>query len=193
MDVRSLVRSIIVALVSIGLVILVIVLLIKGFAGKGSAPSSRINVGTYAYSSAIATLLIDGPTNLNQTHSQVRISVSGTENEIDIIQGYEGNVVKRQTYSNNPAAFGVFLQSLQLLNFSRGSSGSTDYRGFCPTGDRYVYSFSSDQSELFSYWSTSCGGQGTFQGDAPSVRRLFERQVPSHDLVTLTGGTGVNL
>lgn len=193
MDARSLIRSIIVALVSIGLVVLVIVLLVKGFSGKPSAPSSRINVGNYAYSSAIATLLIDGPTNLNQDHYQVRISVSGTENEIDVIQGYEGNVVKRQNYSNNAQGFGVFLQSLQLLNFSKGGKSPSDYRGYCPSGDRFVYSFSDAQNELFSYWSTSCGSQGTFQGSAQAVRTLFERQVPQRDLSLLVSGTNVTL
>lgn len=193
MDARSLIRSVIVALVSIGMVVLVIVLLVKGFSGKPSSPSSRINVGNYAYSSAIATLLIDGPTSLDQTHYQMRISVSNSQNEIDVIQGYQGNVVKRQVYTNNSAGFGTFLQALQLQNFSRGTKSPSDYRGYCPFGDRYVYSFTNDQDELFTYWSTSCGGQGTFQGSAQNVRRLFEQQVPQKDLNTLIGGTGLSL
>ena len=193
MDARSLIRSIIVALVSIGMVVLVIVLLIKGFSGKPSSPSSRINVGTYAYSSAIATLLIDGPTNIDQNHYQVRISVSNSESEIDVIQGYQGNVTKRQVYTNNSAAFGVFLQALQLQNFSKGVKAPSDYRGYCPFADRYVYSFSNDQNELFTYWSTTCGGQGTFQGNPQAVRRLFEQQVPQKDLNNFISGTNVSL
>jgi len=192
MDLRSALRTIIATLVGIGLVVLIIILLVKAFSG-GGAPANEVNVGKYGDTNATATLLIDGPTNLDQDHRQVRISVSGTQNQIDIISGYQGDIIKSQTYPNNSAAFTVFLQSLQLLGFSKGTRSTIDYRGYCPTGDRYLYSFSDDNSELFSYWSTSCGGQGTFRGNPPAVRSLFEDQVPQRDLVTLTGNTDVTL
>ncbi len=192
MDVRTLVRTLTVALFSIGLVILVIVLLVKGFSGHPSTPKNQVDVSTYTYKAAIATLLIDGPTNLNQNHNQLRISVSGTMNEIDVIQGYQGNVIKSQTYPNNSSAFNAFLQALQLQGFSKGIESHASYLGYCPTGNRYVYSFSSDQDELFSYWSTSCA-QGTFKGNATTVRFLFEQQIPATDLHKLTSGTQVSL
>ena len=198
MDIRSIIRPIIVALVSIGLIILVIVLIVQGFSGGGpDTTTKRVDVSKYAYRSAIAMLLVDGPINLDQDHRQVRISVSGTINEINIIQGYQGTVIERRTYPNNTAGYGAFLQALQLLGFSRGvkleAAANKDYRGQCPAGSRYTYSFSDGQDELFSYWSTSCGNQGTFRGQPSQVRQLFERQIPPRELNKLLGGVKVNM
>lgn len=186
MDLRSGLRTIIAALVGIGIVVLIVVLLFKAIFGGGPTKPT-IDVGKYADTAATATLLIDGPTDIDQDHRQVKITVSQTQNEIDIIQGYQGNVLQTRTYNNNAAAFGVFLQSLKLMNFSKGNSDptQTDYRGYCPGGDRYVYTFNDGNKDLFTYWSTSCG-QGTFQGAKGSVITLFERQIPEQDFNQLT-------
>lgn len=185
MEIRSGLRTIIAALVGIGIIVLVFVLIVKGFSGGGtSAPA--IDLGKYENTAASATLLIDGPTNIDQDHRQVKITVSGSQNEIDIIQGYQGTVINSKTYSNNPAGFGAFLQSLKVFDYSKGDSTSKlDYRGYCPTGERYLYSFNDGSKDLFNYWSTSCG-QGTYAGDRPGVRALFERQIPEADFDQLT-------
>ncbi len=193
-EARTIIRNIIVSLVGLGLVVLVLILLIRGFKGGTNSTLNQINVGNYASSNSDAVLLIDGPTRLDQEHFQVRITVSGTLNQIEVVQGYQNNVIRSQTYATNTAAYAAFLQSLQLVNFSHGIQSDVDYRGYCPTGNRYVYSFSNNQSELFRYWSTSCGGnQGTFRGDARVVRQLFERQIAQDDLSTLTRGTNLSL
>lgn len=186
MDMRSGIRNIIIGLVCLGVAVLVIVLLVKLIFGGGGPAAPVLDVGKYANTDASVTLLVDSPTNIDQDHRQVKITVSGTQNEIDIIQGYEGHVIDSRTYNNNPAAFGAFLQSLKLLNFSKGSTSPSDYRGYCPTGDRYVYSFSGGDGKHFSYWSTSCN-QGTFGGNRPAVRALFYAQVPASDFGELTG------
>jgi hypothetical protein len=186
MDMRSGIRNVIVALVGLGVVVLVIVLLVKAIFGGGSPAAPTVDVGTYANTGATATLLVDDPTNIDQDHRQVKITVGNNQTEIDIIQGYQGHVIDSRTYSSNPAAFGAFLQSLKLLNFSKGSTNPTDYRGYCPTGDRYVYSFDGGDGKHFSYWSTSCN-QGTFGGNRPAVRALFYAQIPGPDFDQLTG------
>jgi len=193
MDIRYALRNIIVVLVGLGLIVLVIVLLVKGFSSGPSKPTHLVDVSKYADTPAVSTLLMDGPTNLDQDHYQVKITVSNTTNEIDVIRGYQGSVIRSQTYVNNSSAYASFLQSLQLLGFSKGTNSTVDYRGFCPTGDRYIYSFNDGQTDLFSYWSASCGGQGTFQGSAQPVRNLFERQINTQDLVKITSGTNVTL
>jgi hypothetical protein len=186
MDVRSITRTILAALVGLGIVIVFIVLMVKAFTGHGGSPTNQIDLSKYGYTMAQATLTIDAPTNTDQDHRQVKITVGATQNEIDIIQGYQGNVIASQTYANNSPAFAAFLESLKLLNFSKGSSSKADYRGYCPTGERYLYAFNDGQNDLFSYWSTSCG-QGTFGGDRVQTRRLFERQVPEADFDKLAG------
>jgi hypothetical protein len=191
MDVRTGIRNVVIALIGLGLVVLVVALLVKAIFGTGTPQIIPVDVGKYANTSATATLLMDGPTIINQDHRQIKITVSNTTNQIDIIKGYEGQVIDSRTYPSNSSAYASFLQSLKLLGFARGSKATVDYRGFCPTGSRYLYSFNDGQTDLFTFWSTSCGGQGTFRGNPTGVRQLFIAQIPASEYGTLTAGTGV--
>ncbi len=187
MEARDYIRPIIAGLVGIGIVVLVIVFLVKLFSGGGSKPAPLVDVGKYTNTAATVTLLVDGPTKVDQDHRQVKITISQTTNEIDVMQGYEGTVVDTRTYPNNSAAFGVFLQSLKLMNFSKGNSSADlkDYRGYCPNGDRYSFTFNDGSSDLFSYWATSCN-QGTFKGSRTGTLSLFRQQIPQKDFNPLT-------
>ncbi len=193
MDIRTGIRNVLAALVGAGLIVLLIVLLFKAIFGHTAAPQKQVDLSKYADTNAVATLLMDGPTNLDQSHYQVKITVDAMHSEIDILQGYQGNVIKTQSYPSNTVAYGAFLQSLKLLGFAHGRTTHIDNRGYCPNGTRYTYSFSGDQANQFSFWSTSCGGQGTFQGSPAGVRQLFEAQIPPGDLAESTASTNVSL
>lgn len=189
METRDYIRPVLTGLIGIGAVVLVIVLLVKAVTGGGGnlSPSSSVDITKYANTSAAVSVLSDAPTGIDQDHRQVRITVTSSSTEIDVLKGYQGDVMSTHTYSNNSTAFGVFLQTLQLLNFSRGRSGNLNYQGYCPTGNRYVYSFNGGDGTQFKYWSTSCG-QGTFQGKASQVLQQFRRQIPDQDFGKLTNG-----
>jgi hypothetical protein len=192
MDILNFIRQIIAGLVGLGLVILVIVLLIKGFSGGSGTASTQVNVGKYADTAATATLLVDAPTNIDQEHHQIKITVSGTQNQVDVIQGYQGNVLDSRTYNNNAAGFGVFLQAIKLQNFAKGNNdkAAADYRGYCPTGERYIFTFNDGSKNLFTYWTTSCGG-GTFKGNRTAMLHLFRQQIPEFDFSQLTNTTAL--
>jgi hypothetical protein len=134
------------------------------------------------------TLLVDTPTNIDQDHRQLKITVSGTMNQIQVIQGYQDSVMSTQSFTNNTAAYGAFLQTLQLMNFSKGRISSANYQGYCPQGERYVFSFSNGNGNgnLFSYWTTSCGSQGTFAGQLGPTLQQFESQIPQTQYDQLT-------
>lgn len=185
MEMRN-IRSIIVALVGIGTVVLVITLLIKALTG-GSTPAAQINLVSYANTNATAELYIDGPVVSDLEHWAVKITVSQSQAEIDIIQGYQGSVAHMQVFPNNSASYANFLQALNRLNFTKGNNDPTkqDERGYCAQEDRYIYIFNNGQKNLFRYWSTSCG-QGTFGGNRPQVQQLFERQIPQKVFEDLT-------
>jgi hypothetical protein len=192
METRSTLRTIIAALVGIGIVILFIVLMFKLFNRQNGPTTPVINLGAYSDTASEVKLLIDEPTKVDQDHHQVRITVSATQNQIEIIQGYQGSVIDSRTYSNNPAAYASFLQALKLANFTKGDSKSTaDYRGYCPLGDRYIYTFNDGYKELFTYWTTSCG-QGTYGGNRSLTRTLFQRQIPDQDFGKLTNSITLN-
>jgi hypothetical protein len=183
MESRSLIRTIIAGLVGIGIVVVFIVLMVRLFTHHGSAPKvPTTTISRYADTGGTATLLIDAPTKIDQDHRQIRITVSSTENQVELIQGYQGSVLEQHTYPSNSAAFGAFLESLQLAGFTKGNTDSSkaDYRGYCPTGDRYVYTFNDGSKDRFTYWSTSCG-QGTYGGNRSITRQLFIHQIPEAD------------
>ncbi len=188
MENRGWIRIVLAALVGLGLIILIIVVISKIFGGGSKAPIPT-NLADYSNTASTVTLLVDAaPTQIDQDHRQVRITVSQTQNQIEVMQGYQGNLLNTRTYSNNSAAYGVFLQSLKLMNFSKGSSDKAlaDYRGACPFGDRYVFTFNDGQSDLFKYWATSCKVGGTFQGSTNNVLRLIRLQIPQKDWAELT-------
>lgn len=92
-----------------------------------------------------------------------------------------------QTFPNNSASYANFLQALNRLDFTKGDNASAkqDERGYCSQGDRYIYRFNTGTSDLFRYWTTSCG-QGTFGGKREQVRLLFQRQIPTATFDHLT-------
>ncbi len=178
------IRRILAILIGLGLIILTIVLIVRGFSGGGSsnAPESQKDLSSYATTSASVSVTSDGPVVADQDYRSTVIKVSNTDVTIDVIQGYQGNVIQHQTFANNVNSYTVFLKSLQGLGFTKGDSDPAkgDGVGVCPTGHRYIYQLSGAGEDSFSFWSVSCsGGAGTFKGSAAQVRSLFERQVPT--------------
>lgn len=192
METRSTLRTIIVALVGMGILVVIIVLMFRLFTRPSTPKAPVTNIGAYSDTASDVTMLIDAPTNINQDHRQVRITVSGTQNQIEIMEGYQGHVINSRTYPNNTTAYAAFLQALKVANFTKGNAKSkTDYRGHCPLGNRYVYTFNDGYKDLFTYWKTSCG-DGTYRGNQSLTFTLFQRQIPAQDFRDLTRGISLN-
>lgn len=172
-------RFIFAFLVTIALVVLILFLM---FSGGGSAPSkTQINLIKYINSGSTAQILVDGPINAEQNHQQLEIDVSAAAVTLTIFQGYQRNPINTQTYPNNTSAYAAFIYGLQRSGFTRGNSDEklSDERGYCVTGNRYIYTFNDGSKDLFRYWSTSCG-QATFKGNISTVQYLFQNQVPDY-------------
>lgn len=183
-------RRILAVLIGIGVIVLLFVLIVRGFSGgNNQTPIKQTRLSDFAGTDAVAQLYIDGPVVLDQDHRAIKILVSRDQTEIDIIQGYEGTVINQQVYPNNVAAFAVFLKALDHLNFTKGNTNPSlrDEQGYCASGDRYVYQLSNNGDDVLRFWSTSCG-QGTFGGNRPAVRDLFRNQIPQKDFYNLTSG-----
>ena len=148
-----------------------------GGAGKVSVQdlslTKYIDKGTVVYTS-------QGEIVGNEDYKELRVSVNATERKVQILSGYDEQVVREQSFPNTQAAFSNFMYSLANAGFSRErSSNKPDPRGVCPLGIRYIYQLHADNKEVVDLWTTSCGTKDTtFGGDQSTVRALFENQIP---------------
>jgi hypothetical protein len=171
-------------LASIGLIILTIVLIVRGFSGgndkKVNAPAPLLD---YANTSVEMQYTLDGPVNADQEHKAVRITVGQDESTIEILSGYNDDVVNAKTYSNNQAAYSEFLRALDIAGYTKGNTDASlkDERGYCPAGYRYSFDIVDGSSTKQHFWTTSCGSSsGNFKGKSNAIRALFEKQVPDY-------------
>jgi hypothetical protein len=174
-------------LVSIGLIILVVILVIKGFSGGGSK-EQPMPLSDYAGTSSVMQLTVSGPIVGDQQFQSYRVSVGREQATIETRLGYEGTVVDQRIYANNQESYTNFLRALDAAGFTKGDKQSVnkDERGMCAIGDRYVMQIKSGSSDIQRFWSATCRGQGNFKGNAEVVRKLFNSQIPQADFSKLT-------
>ena len=177
-------RYFLVFLITVGLIILAFVIILKAFS---SAPSSPVTpLVDYSNTSTFVEMTVDGPVVADQSHNAIEMTVGQSQNEINIIQGYQNSVIATQSYPNNSSAYGVFLRSLDLAGYTKGNNdpNATDYRGYCSTGDVYIFQVINPNKTIEQYWSTSCCHEGTFKGNIDLVQALFQAQFPDYGDIT---------
>lgn len=165
---------------------------------KDKAPTANTipakSLPEYAGTDAEVRVTVDGPIVGEETHRAIRITISRDERTLDILQGYQGLVIKTQDYDNDQAAFDVFLRAIDGLGFTSSKKAKVeDEFAACPMGTRYTYELiNTDSPETdVRLWSVSCGFElGNFAGGpGPTIRSLFEKQIP--DYKALTNGVSV--
>ena len=167
----------------VALVILVFVLIVRGFSGGGSkAPKTQTDLSDYTNTTTLMRFTTEGPVTADPNYNELRITIGRDANTIEIAKGYQGQVIKAKTYPNNSEAYGNFLRALQLLGYTKGVEDPSlaDERGFCPTGNRYVYEIISGSADVQRYWIGTCG-VGTFKGNSQIIRSLFRKQIPDYN------------
>jgi hypothetical protein len=183
-------RYIIGLLLGIGFIILLFVLIFR----HGSAPATPpINLVNYANTSTIVQYTDDYPVNADQNHNVTSTTVGRDETTLNVYQGYQGTLIRTQSYNNNPTAYANFLRALQGVGFTtaKNDPALADERGVCPLGHRYIFEIKDGNRIVQRLWSTSCGNIGNFKGRTTTIITLFHRQVP--DFSKLTTGLESNL
>ena len=191
-DSPRIIRIIVFLLVVIGLIWLIILLFSKVFSGGNqNTPTTTTKLSTYAHSGTAAEFLVDGPIVVNQNHRSIRITVEASQSKIELMSGYDGQVIRQEVFPNTQDGYLNFLKGLDTLGFTKGNKTTLkDERGQCPLQSRYVYSLKNNGSDVLRYWSTSCG-TGSFGGKRDAVRQLFERQIPPVTYSEFTRGMTV--
>lgn len=175
-------------LASIGLIILVVILIVRAF--NSGSTSTQTPLVDYASTGYQVSLTVDGPIVSDQQHVAYRITVGESETSIQTLQGYQGTVTAEKDYSNNSDSYAEFLRALDIAGFDKGVTNATteqnDDRGECALGRRYIFKIINGANTPQRFWSTSCGGEGTFKGNTQDVLQLFDQQIPEQDFETLT-------
>lgn len=185
-------RYIVGSLIAVGLVFIFIIILARVIFGGGGDQTEQVkqaSLSDYKDTEVIVRMIAAGPIVADQDFKQVRIDIGRDANTLDIIDGYRGDVSKHENVPSNPIAYGNFLSAVEQYGLGSGKNDDSDYSGACPTGSRYVYQIVRGSKVEKQYWTTSCGGEGTFQGQYDMVNQLFQQQIPNYQEIT----SGLNI
>jgi len=172
-----------------GLLILIIIGSILIFGG-GKKPTPNPNalkpLVDYAQTNSNVTMTIDGQINGDDIHRQIHIIVDQHQRELDVVQGYSGNIIDRHIFANTADAYNVFLHAINNSGFLLARKGITsNYIGQCPTGERFIYTLNQGGTTLTTRWTSDCGQNvGNLAGDSATLEQLFQNQITGYnDLV----------
>jgi hypothetical protein len=170
----------------LGFIVIVVVAIVLLTGGNKSKPSGPkvIKLADYANNSrAYVEYTTDGPINAEENHRTVRITINPTYRTIDVIKGYQGDILRTKTYPNNDKAYEEFLSALIRAGFTAGRKTSATFGSVCPNGTRFQYKLVEGSKDVQNLWSANCN-RGTFGGDKNLTRTLFQAQIPEYTKLT---------
>jgi hypothetical protein len=156
----------------------------SGSSNKKSSSSKVINLLDYENQDATLAVTIEGPIVGDDQRQALRMTVSPEDRGIELLDGYDQNIVRSKHYTNNQGGYEYFIRAINNVGFTlKRPSTITDERGICPDGEIYIYDLYDGSGQLVNHtWGTSCGLTiGTFAGYGPNVRDLFTKQITDYD------------
>lgn len=126
----------------------------------------------------------EGRVNARENRRTLQITVSKAQRRAVLYEGYQGKVIRSETYPNDADSYRAFLSALHNSGYTKTRQPTRDIEpiGACPMGARYHYDVIGDEDSQQSLWSSSCeSARGTFGGSASSVRGLFRAQLPNYN------------
>ena len=190
-------------LIGFGLVIVllfaIIFMIVRGGGdNNGKVPETKKTLISYASDDNVTiTSTLIGPVTAPQNHNEIQIEVTNSQATVNIINGYDGNVVNSRSYPLTTEAFSEFLSALDKAKFTEGNTDEAlrNDEGYCATGQRYVFEIREGANNIQRFWATSCRGVKTFKGNSAAVLNLFQNQIPDYDELTddVSFGSGGSL
>lgn len=182
---------IIVALISVGRML---------FGGNSEQTTPKEEPGTSELLNVTANnsvrMTMRGPIVADEEFQSYTITVSPSERELTIYEGYLDEIDKRRTLDNNTRAYEQFVYALDKANMMIGeepdSEEANDLRGICATGYIYEYSVLVNDEPVETLWTSTCSGSlGTLDASTRQLNNLFFDQIPnSRKSVPFTGTSG---
>lgn len=176
------IKYVIGAISTVILLVLVFVFVINRGDDQGSTTKPQIlKLVDYAERDSVVTFHTDGRLVGEEERRSVRITVSANERRLEVLSGYNGEVINAQSFPNTQAAYKAFLSGLAGQGFMNAKKTNiSDPQTVCVTGKHYYYTVSDGSEKKSDLWSVSCDKAGTFNGRANTVRDLFQRQIPDY-------------
>ena len=171
---------------AIGFIIFLIILVaLLSHGGKKTPVGQSIKaLPDYAGTNTTVSFTTDGIVNADELHRSIRITISNNQMTLDVLRGYNPQVIQTKTFENNQEAYTVFLKSINNAGFLakiKNSKAPTDERGQCALGFRYILDLNQDGDDLSRTWASTCGSKiGTSAGAITSLTSLFENQIPNY-------------
>lgn len=140
----------------------------------------------YVDSSARVVYELHGELVGDDQRQAIRITIDRNQRVFEVLDGYRRDVVQKETFNNNPAAFEEFMYGLERAGFTNDKEPQFDTeKGVCPNGNITIYKLSEKSDDISRLWSASCDEDlGSFDGNERTVEDLFEDQIPEYrDLV----------
>ncbi len=177
----------ILGVIAVVVILIVSIILIANRGDNASAPAgiepdNTVNLLDFADRVGTVEFTQKGRITAADEYREIRITVGRVERTIDVIQGYDGEVIERKVYPNTEAAYASFVEGLARVGFATEQEAAyEDKAGVCPLGKRFDYALKDGTQSIVSLWSTSCSRRdGTFGGNQSSVRTLFTNQIPEY-------------
>lgn len=172
----------------IGFIIFIVILVtFFGHHGNKTPTTTKTTVASlpsYAGSNAAVSFTEDGIVNADELHRAIRITVSNDQVTLDVIKGYNPQVIQSQSFENNQEAYTVFLKAINNAGFllkTKDTKIPNDETGQCAPGFRYILNLSQNGADLSRTWASTCGAKvGTSAGAVGAIQALFEDQVPGY-------------
>lgn len=183
---------------ALGIVVLLVIgiIVLSGLSGQNNSATRNterkdIVLTDYVDKNSQVRLTILGRVVGNESRKAIRYTVAPGMRTQEVLSSYYETTTKREDLVNNRQAYEIFIHSLSNLEFtSEREVKNQDKLGACPFGNVYIYELINDGKGVLSSWSTSCNRrEGTFAGNANSVRQLFQTQFPTY--ATFKSGTGL--
>lgn len=176
-------RYLVAVLGIIAVVFLVIVIFFKGDNTKAPVQNAAkiMKLTDYADKNSMVSVTTIGTLVGEENRREIRVTVTPTERRLEVLSGYEEAVMSSQSFPNTQTAYANFLSALSDLGFTSSHKNTTDPRGVCPTGNRYIYDLSEGGDHLSNLWQVNCDIPGTFAGHGTTTRQLFQQQIPGYD------------
>lgn len=180
-------------LIGFGLVILllfvIIFMIVRGGGGddRGKVPETKKTLVSYATNDDVTlTSTLIGPVTAPQNHNEVQIEVTNSQATVNVMNGYDGNIINSRSYPLTTEAFTEFLSALDKAKYTEGDTDEAlrNDDGYCATGQRYVFEIREGGNNIQRFWATSCGGTKTFKGNTGAVLELFQNQIPDYNEIT---------